>query len=60
MEKRKVADCRKMPSDINCSLVIAGTEAEVIPVAVRHAIMEHGHTDTPELRQLIEDTLEDE
>jgi hypothetical protein len=57
---RKMMDCRRMPSERNCSLVIAGTEDEVLMVAVRHAIQEHGHADTPELREQIRQSLVDE
>jgi predicted small metal-binding protein len=60
MEKRKVADCRKMPSENNCTVTIAGSEEEVVPLAVYHAITSHGHDDTPETEKLIRDSLEDE
>jgi predicted small metal-binding protein len=58
--KRKVADCRLYPSEKNCSLLIAGTEDEVMRVAVRHAIEEHGHKDSAQLRKEIKATLRDE
>jgi hypothetical protein len=29
---RKMIDCRRMPSERNCSVTIAGTEEEVLPV----------------------------
>jgi predicted small metal-binding protein len=57
---RKMMDCRRMPSERNCSLVIAGTEEEVLTVAVRHAVEEHGHPDSPELREQIRQSLMDE
>ncbi|MDB4978102.1 MAG: hypothetical protein JWM56_288 [Candidatus Peribacteria bacterium] len=60
MATRKIADCRTMPSTKNCSLTIAGTEEEVLTVATRHAIEEHGHKDTPELREEVRSTLQDE
>ncbi len=60
MSTRKVMDCRKFPSESNCSLTIAGTEEEVLSVAVQHAIAVHGHTDTPELKDEIRKTLTDE
>ena len=44
--KRKVIDCRLYPSEKNCSLAISGTEEEVLLVATRHAVQEHGHKDT--------------
>ena len=58
--KRKVADCRLFPSEMNCSLTIAGTEEEVLKVAVEHAVSSHGHKDTPELREQIRGMLKDE
>jgi uncharacterized protein DUF1059 len=57
---RKVADCRKFPSDNNCSLTISGTEEEVLKAATEHAISSHGHKDTPELRAEIRTLLVDE
>lgn len=56
---RKMIDCRKVPSDINCSLTIAGTEDEVLDAAVMHAVDKHGHQNTPELRDMIRSGLED-
>jgi hypothetical protein len=56
---RKMVDCRKMPSDSNCSLAIAGTEDEVLETAVAHAVAHHGHEDTPELREGIRASMED-
>ena len=56
---RKMVDCRKMPSDSNCSLTIAGTEDEVLQTAVAYAIAKHGHQDTPELRAGIQASMED-
>lgn len=58
--KRKFVDCRELPSEINCTLRISGTEDEVVIVAVRHAVEEHGHKDTPELRKEIRKALKDE
>lgn len=60
METRKIMDCRKMPSESNCSITIAGTEAEVVPLAAHHAITIHEHEDTPELREEIRSALTDE
>jgi predicted small metal-binding protein len=56
---RKMIDCRKVPSDNNCSLTIAGTEDEVLAAATAHAISAHGHEDAPELREMIRSGLED-
>ena len=57
---RKVADCRMFPSEKNCSLTIAGTEDEVMRVAVWHAVHDHGHKDTPELHEQVRSMLKDE
>jgi hypothetical protein len=57
---RKVADCRKFPSDNHCSLTISGTEEEVLKAATEHAISAHGHKDTPELRAEVRTMLVDE
>jgi predicted small metal-binding protein len=57
---RKIADCRRWPSESNCSLTIIGEEEEVIRAAAEHAASVHGHEDTPELRDQIRDFLEPE
>ena len=56
---RKMVDCRSMPSDINCTLTIAGEEGEVLDAAVMHAVAKHGHEDTAELREGIRGGLVD-
>jgi predicted small metal-binding protein len=56
---RKMVDCRTMPSDINCTLTIAGEEAEVLDAAVLHAVDKHGHESTAELREQIRAGLVD-
>ncbi|MCU1589251.1 MAG: hypothetical protein JWP11_507 [Frankiales bacterium] len=57
---RKVADCRLMPSESNCTLTIAGEEAEVVRAASEHAVSVHGHTAGPELDAGIRSMLSDE
>ena len=57
---RKMADCRRWPSESNCSLTIIGEEEEVIRAAAEHATSVHGHEDTPELREQIREFLEPE
>jgi hypothetical protein len=57
---RKMADCRRWPSESNCSLTIIGEEEEVINAAAEHAASVHGHEDSPELRQQIREFLEPE
>lgn len=49
-----------IPNDIGCTLKISGNEKEVIKAAVRHAVEEHGHQDTPELKRQIKALLKDE
>ena len=56
---RKTIDCRKLPNDIGCTLTITGSEKEVLKVAVRHAVEEHGHQDTAELRKQLKALLKD-
>ena len=55
---RLMADCRRWPSESNCSLVIIGDEPEVVRAAAEHAISVHGHEDTPELREQLHQFLE--
>ena len=56
---RKYIDCREFPSDKDCTLAISGTEEEVLDLAVLHAVNNHGHKDTPELRQQLRSMLKD-
>jgi hypothetical protein len=55
---RLMADCRRFPSDANCSLVIIGEEDEVVQAATQHAGAVHGHQDTPEFREQLRGILE--
>ena len=57
---RKIADCRRWPSESNCSLTIIGEEDEVVRTAAEHAVSVHGHEDSPELRDQIREFLEPE
>jgi predicted small metal-binding protein len=57
---RKMADCRRFPSESNCSLTIIGEEEEVVRAAAEHAASVHGHEDTPELREQLKGMLEPE
>jgi predicted small metal-binding protein len=59
-EARKFIDCRQFPSETNCSLMISGREDEVLKAAVEHAVSAHGHTDSPELREALRSSLQDE
>ena len=56
---RKMIDCRSMPSDIGCTLTIAGEEDEVLDAAAAHAVDKHGHTASPELREQLRGGLVD-
>jgi predicted small metal-binding protein len=53
-----MADCRRWPSESNCSLVIIGEEEEVIQAAAEHAASVHGHEDSSQLREQVRDFLE--
>jgi predicted small metal-binding protein len=54
-----MVDCRTMPSEINCTLTIAGEAEEVLDAATAHAVAKHGHEDTPELREQLRGALVD-
>ncbi|HMD56830.1 MAG TPA: DUF1059 domain-containing protein [Solirubrobacteraceae bacterium] len=56
---RKYIDCREMPSENGCDLVIAGSEGHVLDAAVTHAITAHKHENTPDLREQIRISLKD-
>lgn len=55
---RVMADCRRWPSESNCSLTIIGERDEVIAAAAHHAAEVHGHADSPEMRDQIAQMLE--
>ena len=55
---RVMADCRRWPSDSNCSLTIIGEPDEVVVAAAEHAASVHGHEDGADLRAMILDGLE--
>jgi Protein of unknown function (DUF1059) len=57
---RVMADCRRFPSESNCSLTIIGDEDEVLQAAAQHAVSVHGHKDTPQLKDDIRGMLEPE
>ncbi len=57
MSERKSIDCREHPSEGGCTLRIEGTEEEVLEAAVNHAVMRHGHTENPELREQLRTLL---
>ena len=48
-----VANCADFPSEKGCQLVIMGPadqREDLVSAAVAHAIGEHGHQDSPQLR----------
>lgn len=55
-----VANCGKFPSEKNCQLVImapASQRADLVEAACAHAVKDHGHEDTRELRKELNDFL---
>jgi hypothetical protein len=55
---RMMADCRRFPSESNCSLVIIGDEDEVLTAATEHAVSVHGHPNNDETRDGVRQMLE--
>ena len=56
--ERKYIDCREFPSDTKCTVSIAAdSEAELMEVAIQHAVSVHGHQDTPLLRQQLKQAI---
>lgn len=58
---RKFIDCREYPSDIKCTVALsADSEQELLEVAVQHAVATHGHSDTPQLREMLKSMFKEE
>lgn len=55
---RMMADCRRWPSESDCSLTIIGEEDEVVRAAAEHAVSVHGHEDSEEMREQLRAFLE--
>jgi hypothetical protein len=55
---RKYIDCSKYDKSSNCSVIISGTEEEVLDLAVLHGIVAHGHDDPHRLRQELQRELQ--
>lgn len=52
---RKHIDCRSYPSEMNCSVAIsADSDKELMEAAVQHAVAVHGHQDSPQLREQLQ------
>ncbi|HEX3830256.1 MAG TPA: DUF1059 domain-containing protein [Sporichthyaceae bacterium] len=56
---RKIIDCGAVPNERGCTLALTGEEEEVLVAAVAHAVAEHGHTDSAELRTALRAALTD-
>jgi predicted small metal-binding protein len=54
---RKMVDCRAYPSEMNCTMTMAGEEDELLEASVAHAVAVHQHTDTPELRETLKSLM---
>ena len=58
---RMFIDCRTVPTEKKCTISIAADDRdELIEAAVQHAIAVHGHADTPELREMIGQAIQQE
>jgi hypothetical protein len=57
---RVTLDCRDFPNETGCTLLISGSAKEVFKAALRHAVEEHGHQDTPELKRQIKMLMRNE
>jgi hypothetical protein len=57
---RVFIDCRDLPNEIDCTLMISGSMKEVLKIALRHALLDHGHKDTQELRKQLRTMLKPE
>lgn len=56
----KYFDCREFDPHGGCTFRTAGTEAEVLDAAVRHAVSAHGYRGWQELRLVLRAALQDE
>ena len=55
---RVMADCRRFPSETNCSLTIAAdSDKELIEAAAQHAVAVHKHQDNAELRTALKSAI---
>ena len=57
---RKVIDCRDFPSETGCTLLMSGTESELLQAAAEHAVSVHLHEDRPDLRKQLLSMMKDE
>lgn len=57
---RKMIDCRDFPSETGCTLMMSGTQSELLQAAAEHAVSVHLHEDGPELRTQLLSMMKDE
>ena len=60
-EKWATLDCGKFPSEKNCRIKMtspADDIEELLAIAFYHAIRDHGHQETPELREKLINLIE--
>lgn len=57
---RKTIDCRTVPDDVGCTLALSGELDELLTAAAERAVAVHGHSDAPELRELLSSLLTDD
>ena len=51
---RYYTDCREMPSEKNCTVLIAAdSKDEVLEAVVQHAVAVHGHPNNDETRKML-------
>jgi hypothetical protein len=57
---RKMSDCRRHDKGITqCTLVMIGTESELLHSAIEHAVSVHGETAGPELAEELRKSFTD-
>jgi hypothetical protein len=54
---RYSVDCRELPSETKCDLLMSGSEEHLVEAAAIHAITAHKHEDTPALRDEIRSSM---
>ena len=57
---RKIIDCRDFHSDTGCTLMMSGTQSELLQAAAEHAVSVHLHEDSPKLRKQLLEMMKDE
>jgi hypothetical protein len=57
---RMMIDCRDFPSETGCTLMMSGTQSELLQAAAEHAVSVHLHGDGPELRKQLLSMMKEE